>query len=173
MSDQRVPTPSQTIGPFFGFALPFAGDADAGSAAPPETRLAEIGLSIGGQVIDGAGAPVPDAILEIWHGDMFVRCVTDTSGRYRVTIAKPTVTRGPGGTTPAPHLEVSVFARGLLRHLATRIYFPDEEEANAADPMLALVDPTRRATLVARRDGSGLRFDIRLQGAAETVFFAL
>jgi len=166
MSDQRAPTPSQTVGPFFGFALPFAGDADAG--APPETEL-----SISGQVIDGAGAAAPDAILEIWHGDVFVRCVTDVSGRYRVTIAKPTVTRGPSGSTPAPHLEVSVFARGLLRHLATRIYFPDEEEANAADPMLALVDPTRRATLVARRDGSGLRFDIRLQGAAETVFFAL
>lgn len=168
MSDQRVPTPSQTVGPFFGFALPFAGDADVGAVASPETRL-----RIEGQVVDGAGAPVPDAILEIWHGDVFVRCVTDASGRYRVTIAKPTVTRGPSGTTPAPHLEVSVFARGLLRHLATRIYFPDEEEANAADPMLALVDPTRRATLVARRDGSGLRFDIRLQGEAETVFFAL
>lgn len=164
MSDQRVPTPSQTVGPFFGFALPFAGDADAGAVAP---------LRIDGQVIDGAGAPVPDAILEIWHGDVFVRCATDASGRYRVTIAKPTVTHGPSRTTPAPHLEVSVFARGLLRHLATRIYFPDEEEANARDPMLALVEPTRRATLVARRDGSGLRFDIRLQGAAETVFFAL
>jgi len=168
MSAQRVPTPSQTVGPFFGFALPFAGDAVAGAVAPPETRL-----RIEGEVIDGAGAPVPDAILEIWHGDVFVRCATDASGRYRITIAKPAVTRGASGTTPAPHLEVSVFARGLLRHLATRIYFPDEEEANAVDPMLALVDPARRPTLVARRDGSGLRFDIRLQGTAETVFFAL
>jgi protocatechuate 3,4-dioxygenase alpha subunit len=68
---------------------------------------------------------------------------------------------------------VSVFGRGLLRHLATRIYFPDEEEANAADPMLALVDPARRASLVARREDDGLRFDVRLQGAPETVFFAL
>lgn len=166
MSERRAPTPSQTVGPFFGFALPFDGDADA--VAPPE-----IGSLINGQVMDGTGTPVPDAILEIWHGDAFVRCATDASGRYRVTIAKPQVTRGPAGTTPAPHLEVSVFARGLLRHLATRMYFPDEEGANAADPMLALVDPARRATLVARRDGSGLRFDIRLQGAAETVFFAL
>ena len=73
----------------------------------------------------------------------------------------------------APHLEVFVFARGLLRHLATRIYFPDEQEANAADPMLALVDPARRETLLAHHDGAVLRFDIRLQGAPETVFFAL
>jgi protocatechuate 3,4-dioxygenase alpha subunit len=166
MSDPHGPTPSQTVGPFFGFALPFPGDADA--AAPPEIRL-----RIDGQVLDGAGAPVPDAILEIWQDDVFVRCATDASGRYRVTIAKPPVTRGPSGKTLAPHLEVSVFARGLLRHLATRIYFPDEEEANAADPMLALVDRARRDTLVARPNGSGLRFDISLQGAAETVFFAL
>lgn len=168
MPDQRAPTPSQTIGPFFGFALPFAGDADAGAALP-----LRIGLRIEGQVLDGAGASVPDAILEIWHGDVFVRCATNATGHYRVTVPKPPATSGPDGSARAPHLEVSVFARGLLRHLATRIYFPDEEEANAADPLLSLVDPARRATLVARRDGAGLRFDIRLQGATETVFFAL
>jgi protocatechuate 3,4-dioxygenase alpha subunit len=164
MTDRRAPTPSQTVGPFFGFALPFAGDADAGVGAV---------VRIEGQVFDGASATVPDAILEMWHGDVFVRCATDASGRYRVTLPKPPAMPGPDGRTQAPHLEVSVFSRGLLRHLATRIYFPDEEDANAADPMLALVDPARRTTLVARPDGAGLRFDIRLQGAAETVFFAL
>jgi protocatechuate 3,4-dioxygenase alpha subunit len=164
MPDRRAPTPSQTIGPFFGFALPFAGDADAGAVAP---------LRIEGQVFDGAGAAVPDAIVEIWHGGAFVRCATDASGHYRVTLPKPQPSPGPDGSTQAPHLEVSVFARGLLRHLATRIYFPDELEANAADPMLALVDPARQATLVARRDGAVLRFDIRVQNGPETVFFAL
>jgi len=164
MPDQRAPTPSQTVGPFFGFALPFAGDADANASAP---------LRIQGQVFDGAGAVVPDAILELWHSDAFVRCATDPVGRYRVTLPRPRATAGPDGSRQAPHLEVSVFARGLLRHLETRIYLPDEEAANAADPMLALVDPARRDTLVARREGAALRFDIRLQGVSETVFFAL
>lgn len=168
MADSRAPTPSQTIGPFFGFALPFPGDADAGAGARPPSVL-----HIEGQVFDGAGAAVPDAVLEMWQGDAFVRCATDAEGRYGVTVPKPQATPGPTGRPQAPHLEVSVFARGLLRHLATRMYFPDEEAANAADPTLALVDPTRRATLVARGEGARLRFDIRLQGAAETVFFAL
>ena len=166
MPERRAPTPSQTVGPFFGFALPFRDDAN-------EASELGIGLPIEGEVLDGAGRPVPDAILEIWHGDAFVRCATDATGRYRVTIPKPPATSGPDGSTQAPHLEVSVFARGLLRHLATRIYFADEHEANAADPMLALVDPARRETLLAHHDGAVLRFDIRLQGAPETVFFAL
>jgi protocatechuate 3,4-dioxygenase alpha subunit len=168
MPDPRAPTPSQTVGPFFSFALPFPGDANAGAVAPSGDAL-----RIEGQVFDGTGATVPDAILELWQGDAFVRCATDATGRYRVTLPKPRPSPGPNGTTQAPHLEVSVFGRGLLRHLATRIYFPDEEEANAADPMLALVDPARRASLVARREDDGLRFDVRLQGAPETVFFAL
>ncbi len=164
MAERSAPTPSQTVGPFFGFALPFPGDADAGGVAP---------LRIEGRVFDGAGAAVPDAILEIWHGDAFARSATDATGRYRVSISKPRATPGPNGITAAPHLDVSVFARGLLRHLATRIYFPDEGQANAADPALARVDPARQATLVARPEGEALRFDIHLQGASETVFFAL
>lgn len=161
----RVPTPSQTVGPFFGFALPFTGDADASGGA--------VAVRIEGQVIDGAGAAVPDAILEVWHADAFARCATDAEGRYRVILPRPPGTPGPNGSTQAPHLEVSVFARGLLRHLTTRIYFPDET-ANAADPVLASIEPpARRGTLVARSDGENLRFDIRLQGAGETVFFAL
>jgi len=162
--ERNAPTPSQTIGPFFGFALPFAGDADAGGLAP---------VRIEGQVFDGAGAVVPDAILEIWHGDAFARSATDATGRYRVSIPKPRATTQADGTTSAPHLEMAVFARGLLRQLATRIYFPDEQQANAADPVLARVEPARRATLVARPEDGALRFDIHLQGASETVFFAL
>jgi protocatechuate 3,4-dioxygenase alpha subunit len=167
----RVPTPSQTVGPFFGFALPFTGDADASAASARTAGAAS--LRIEGQVFDGAGTTVPDAILEIWHGDAFARCATDAEGRYRVTVPSPRGVPGPNGSTQAPHLEVNVFARGLLRHLATRIYLPDEDAANAADPLLAGIDPARRATLVARRDGDLLRFDVHLQGAGETVFFAL
>ena len=166
MPERRAPTPSQTVGPFFSFALPFQGGANAGAEVG-------IGLRIEGQVIDGAGASMPDAILEMWHGAAFVRCATDAAGRYRVTIPKPRATPGPEGSTQAPHIEVSVFARGLLRHLATRIYFSDEQEANAADPILAGIDAARRTTLLAHHDGAVLRFDIRLQGGPETVFFAL
>jgi protocatechuate 3,4-dioxygenase alpha subunit len=155
----RAPTPSQTIGPFFGFALPFRGDAD------PDSGTAA--MRVEGQVFDGAGAPVVDALLEVWHGESFARCGTDASGRYHVTVRKPPV------KSDAPHFEVTVLARGLLRQLATRIYFPDEDAANAADPVLARVDPARRQTLIARREGDALRFDIHLQGPAETVFFAL
>jgi protocatechuate 3,4-dioxygenase alpha subunit len=154
----RAPTPSQTVGPFFGFALPFAGDADAASG-PDAVRIV-------GRILDGRGEPVPDAMLEVWHAGAFARCGTDASGRYRVTVPKPRVTSG------APHLELTIFARGLLRQLATRIYFP-EDAANAADPVLARVDPARRGSLIARRDGDALRFDVHLQGPAETVFFAL
>jgi protocatechuate 3,4-dioxygenase alpha subunit len=88
-------------------------------------------------------------------------------------VRKPGRTTGPAGEKQAPHLELTVFARGLLRQLATRIYFPDEAEANDADPVLRLVDPDRRETLVARAMGGVLHFDVRLQGAGETVFFAL
>jgi protocatechuate 3,4-dioxygenase, alpha subunit len=161
---RRIPTPSQTVGPFFGFALPFPGDA--GPAGGDEA------LRIEGQLLDGAGAPVADGLLEVWQGDLFARCRTDAEGAYHLTVHKPSPMPAPEGIPSASHLIVFVFARGLLRHLVTRIYFPDEEAANAADPALARVDPGRRATLVARRDGAVLRFDVHLQGAGETVFFA-
>jgi protocatechuate 3,4-dioxygenase alpha subunit len=156
----RAPTPSQTVGPFFGFALPFEGDAEAATGPDP--------VRITGQVFDGDGTAVVDAMLEIWHGETFARCGTDESGRYRVTVVKPRPT-----STGAPHLEVTVFARGLLRQLATRIYVPDEEAANATDPVLARVDAARRGTVIARREGDTLRFDVHLRGPGETVFFAL
>ena len=160
------PTPSQTIGPFFGFALPFPGGAEA-------SALDEGAVRIEGQVLDGEGKPVADALLEAWQGEQFARCRTDPEGAYHFLVRKPAQPAGPAGRRDAPHLEVTVFARGLLRHLGTRIYFPDEAAANAADPVLELVEPDRRGTLVARAEGGVLHFDVRLQGPGETVFFAL
>jgi len=166
MSTRRVPTPSQTVGPFFGFALPFAGDADA---APSSAGA----LRIEGQVLDGAGQPVSDALVEVWHGALFGRCRTDGEGAFHFTVTKPPAVPLSDGRMRAPHLNFTVFARGLLRHLATFVYFPDEAEANGRDPVLERLEPELRHTLVARRDGEVLRFDIHLQGEDETAFFAL
>jgi protocatechuate 3,4-dioxygenase alpha subunit len=163
----RAPTPSQTVGPFFGFAMPFGSDADA---VAPGSQGA---IRIEGQMVDGAGDPVPDGLIEVWREDQFARCRTDAEGAFHVTVRKPGPGPSIGGRTQAPHLDVTVFARGLLRHLATRIYFPDEEEANRLDPILELVAAERRHSLTANSDGGTLRFDIRLQGDDETVFFAL
>jgi protocatechuate 3,4-dioxygenase, alpha subunit len=156
-----APTPSQTVGPFFGFALPFQHDANATDG---ESRDA---LRVEGQVLDGAGEPVPDALVEAFQGEQFARCRTDGEGAFHLTLRKPVVSDG------APCFEITVFARGLLRHLHTRMYFPDEERANRADRALQLVDESRWHTLIARPDGDIVRFDIRLQGEGETVFFAL
>jgi len=166
MGEPAPPTPSQTVGPFFGFALPFPDDADAAATGGGAVRIE-------GQVLDGEGEPVAEAILEAWQGDQFARCRTDPEGAFHFLVRKPFPTTGEDGRSHAPHLELTVFARGLLRHLATRIYFPDETVANEVDPVLTLVDPDRRATLVARAEGDVLHFDVRLQGTGETVFFAL
>jgi protocatechuate 3,4-dioxygenase alpha subunit len=131
-------------------------------------------IRIEGQVLDGNGKPVPDALLEIWQpGTGFGRARTDAEGAFGFTTAKPGVTPAPDGRTQAPHLNVTVFARGLLRHLVTRMYFPDETDANATDPVLNLVDVARRETLMAKNRGGVLHFDVRLQGEQETVFFAI
>ena len=164
MNDKRAPTPSQTVGPFFGFALPFADDYEATQASGRETVRVE------GTLIDGDGQVVSDGLIEVWSQDQFARCRTDAEGAYRFVIARP---HGKSGTTEAPHLDVAVFARGLLRYLLTRMYFPDLTSANADDPLLASVDESRRATLIAELNGASLRFDIRLQGDKETVFFAV
>lgn len=161
MSARRTPTPSQTVGPFFGFALPFENDSSSGAEAANAVRVE-------GQLLDGAGEPVPDGLIELWSGEDFARCRTDSEGAFHFVVARP-----GGGVGEAPHLDVTVFARGLLRHLATRMYFPDEGAANARDRVLLRVEPPRRHTLVARPDGDVLHFDIRLQGEHETVFFAL
>jgi protocatechuate 3,4-dioxygenase alpha subunit len=160
LSEESRPTPSQTVGPFFGFALPFAEDSVATGGG---------GVRIEGQLLDGAGEPVPDGLIEVWSGDQFARCRTDPEGAFHFVVAKPP--GGPGGD--APHLNVLVFARGLLRHLATRMYFPDEEAANSRDRTLTRVEPERRGTLIAQAAASVLHFDIRLQGDRETVFFGL
>lgn len=156
-----APTPSQTVGPFFGFALPFENDANA---TGDESRDA---VRVEGQVLDGAGEPVGDALVEAFHGDQFARCRTDGEGAFHFTLRKPVVSED------APHFNITVFARGLLRHLQTRMYFPDEDGANRLDRALQLVDESRRHTLIARRNRDILHFDIRLQGEGETVFFDL
>jgi protocatechuate 3,4-dioxygenase, alpha subunit len=184
-------TPSQTVGPFLALALPWD---DGPSVVPAGTPGA---IVITGRVIDGAGEAVPDALVETWQADPagrfahpgdprgasegagtfrgFGRCPTGPDGSWHVITLKPGPLPAPEGTTEAPHLNVSVFARGLLDRLVTRIYFPDEVAANAADPVLASVgDPARAATLIAQTVAEApgqLRFDIRLQGDGETVFF--
>jgi protocatechuate 3,4-dioxygenase alpha subunit len=156
-----APTPSQTVGPFFGFALPF--DNGANSTAGD----AHDAIRVEGQVLDGIAEPVGDALLEASEGDQFARCRTDAEGAFHFTLRKPVTGDG------TPFVDITVFARGLLRHLHTRMYLPDEHGANPMDRVLQLVDEQRRKTLIARRDGEILRFDIRLQGEGETVFFAL
>jgi protocatechuate 3,4-dioxygenase, alpha subunit len=193
-------TPSQTVGPFLAIGLPWP---DGPFVVPEGTPGC---LTITGRVTDGAGQPVPDALVETWQADQdgrfdlpddprgpipaatvplrppgfrgFGRCATDPDGRYRIVTVRPGPLPSPNGGTEAPHIDVSVFARGLLDRVVTRIYFPDEPAANEADPALAsIADQNRRATLIAvkQRDGQegDFRFDIRLQGPQETVFFDL
>jgi protocatechuate 3,4-dioxygenase alpha subunit len=161
-------TPSQTVGPFFGVGLPF----DKGEQIAPPGSAGVIRIE--GQVLDGNRQPVPDALLEIWQvGAGFGRSRTDSEGAFSFTVTKPAPTPAPDRRAQAPHLNVTVFARGLLRHLVTRMYFPDETEANPTDPVLNLVEPARRETLIAKSCRGVLHFDIRLQGERETVFFAI
>jgi protocatechuate 3,4-dioxygenase alpha subunit len=189
VSGSPAPTPSQTVGPFFSFAL--LGTV-GNELVPAGTRGA---IRIEGTVFDGDGEPVPDAMVEVWQANAagryadpadprhdlpstegftgLGRCGTEDGGRFSFVTVKPGVVPGVDGLPQAPHIDVSVFARGLLKHLVTRIYFPDEVEANAADTLLSSLDPDVAATLVATPDGDVLRFDIRLQGEGETVFLAV
>jgi protocatechuate 3,4-dioxygenase alpha subunit len=189
----RLPiTPSQTVGPFLAIGLPWP---DGPFVVPEGTAGA---ITITGQVIDGADQPLPDAMVETWQADDdgrfdhaedprgaakprtagfrgFGRCATDVNGYYRILTVKPGPLPAPDGGRQAPHLGGSVLSRGRLDPVVTRIYFADEAAANAADPVLASVDDDRRATLVAIPDPAGqpgeYRFDIRLRGDGETVFF--
>jgi protocatechuate 3,4-dioxygenase alpha subunit len=158
-------TPSQTVGPYFALGLL---DRRANELVPE-------GIRITGRVLDGAGEPVPDAMVEIWQADDcgryrhdfgWGRAGCDAEGRFSFVTRKPGPVEGQ-----APHLSVLVFARGLLKAARTRMYFPDEEAANATDPVLSAVDDARR--LIARSTEDGLEFDIHLQGEDETVFFAI
>jgi protocatechuate 3,4-dioxygenase alpha subunit len=188
-------TPSQTAGPYFAFALTpgaaYAYPALVGNdLATPDAVGAPI--AIVGRLLDGKGKPVPDGFLELWQADGagryagqdkgqnsafkgFGRAATDSEGTYRFRTVKPGPVEAPGGGMQAPHIDVAIFARGILRRVFTRVYFADEP-ANDTDAILTLVPAERRGTLIARPDGvaDGIPryvFDIRLQGEEETVFF--
>lgn len=180
-------TPSQTVGPFLSIGLTWA---DGPNVVPDGTPGA---IRITGQVFDGAGEVVPDAIVETWQADPdgafahpddprdratsgfrgFGRCATDDEGVFSIVTLLPGALPTGDGGREAPHIDVSVFGRGLLNRVVTRIYFPHETEANDADPVLRSLSERDRATLVAVPDGHGLRFDIHLQGDHETAFFDL
>lgn len=184
-----IPTPSQTVGPYFSLGMAWLTTTDLAKEASNGERIV-----IAGSVLDGDGQPIPDAILEVWQANAsgkyahpedtqdkpldsrfsgFGRIPTDTEGRFRFVTIKPGVTSGPGNTLQAPHILVAVFMRGLGKQLYTRIYFSDEP-ANATDPLLArIAEPARRETLMASRlaGSDEYRWDIRMQGERETVFF--
>ena len=189
-------TPSQTVGPFYGYALPFALGGEMAPAAHPDAII------VHGYVLDGAGLPIPDALLEFWQagpdgsltgapGSLrsdqttgallgrdhtrftgFGRIATDADGHYTIRTLMP-----PGLGASAPYLCLCLFARGLLHHLYSRVYFSDFETANEADPLLAALEPRRRATLISSLEAARTyRFDVRIQGGdgdeadAETVY---
>ena len=162
---------SQTIGPFCEVALLWR---DGPHAVAPGTPGA---FWIEGRLLDGNDAPIGDGLIETWQLGPpgvrgFARAATDGQGRYAILTLKPPLLRADDGVVHAPHLAVSVFARGLLRRAVTRIYFADETESNAADPVLrGAGDDAARATLIAARADRGYRFDIRMQGEQATVFF--
>jgi protocatechuate 3,4-dioxygenase, alpha subunit len=182
-----LPTPAQTVGPFLSIGLTWP---DGPHVVEPGSPGA---IRIGGRLLDGRGDPVADGLVETWQADPdgcfdhpddprgrapdfrgFGRCLTDRAGHWEIVTRKPGLLPTPAGEIEAPHVDVSVFARGLLHRLVTRIYFSDEEEANAGDPVLRrLSDAAARLTLVAAAVDGGYRIDIHLQGPDETVFFTL
>jgi protocatechuate 3,4-dioxygenase, alpha subunit len=178
-------TPWQTVGPFFHYALPY----DDGPAVVGASRPAAV--TVHGYVYDGEGNGLPDALVEIWQADEsgafvsspgifeapaddgfrgFGRSATDAEGHYTFRTVKPAGVPTEDDAAQAPHIAMSVLARGMLRRVVTRVYFDDEPDANASDPLLSAVEARRSATLVAVSDADGYRFDVRLQGADETVF---
>jgi protocatechuate 3,4-dioxygenase alpha subunit len=189
-SESVLPTPSHTVGPFYGHALPFRGGEDIAPLGHPDT------VTVHGYVTDGAGDPLPDALIELWGADPdgnvptadgsmrrdpasggflgrngveftgWGRIQTDANGHWYARTLRP----GARGRS-APYISVCVFARGLLVHLYTRIYLPGDAAVLAADPLLSRLEDGRRDTLIAVAEAGGAyRFDIRLQGEGETVF---
>jgi protocatechuate 3,4-dioxygenase alpha subunit len=204
-------TPSQTVGPFFHYGLPWKGGADlVGQSdmgarpelfpeahyvlnlAPPKGSVSGETIIVEGAVYDADGKLVPDAMIEIWQANAagryaspddhrtdlpldegfigFGRASTSEEGVYRFRTVMPGAVPGPGNSLQAPHIAVSVFGRGLIKRLVTRVYFAGQA-ANETDPILALVPAERRDTLIAREVNGAWRFDIVLQGERETVFF--
>jgi protocatechuate 3,4-dioxygenase alpha subunit len=179
-SGSLVATPGQTVGPFFGYALPFPGDREL---VPPGRADA---IRLHGTVTDGAGAAVPDAILELWQADADGRVVqqpgslqrdgwtftgwgrasTDDSGHYTFSTVRP----GPTAPGRPGLFMITLFARGVTNRLFTRAYLPDDADALAADPLLASLPDDERASMITVAEPSGYRFDISLQGGRETVF---
>lgn len=207
-------TPWQTVGPYFHYGLPWRGGADLvgrsdmgarpelfppehwvlNLSAPTGTPKGEV-IEVAGRVLDAGGAPVTDAMVELWQANArgryrspddrreevpidphfigFGRAATDDAGAYRFRTIRPGRVPGPGNTLQAAHVALSVFGRGILKRLATRLYFADDE-ALTDDPVLAAVPAERRATLIAERREDGTWWlDIVLQGPRETVFFDL
>lgn len=183
-------TPSQTVGPFFLIGLGWPDGADV----VPEGTPGAIWLR--GRITDGAGDPVPDGLVETWQADpegrfdhpddprgasapavlgfrAFGRGIADADGSWAVRTLKPGRVPAADGTLQAPHVLLSIFTRGLMNRLLTRLYFGDEAEANAEDPVLAALAAEERATLIAAPAGDGYTLDIRLQGEGETTFFRL
>lgn len=182
-----IPTPSQTFGPYFHIGLKHLFRSEVVGPNVPGERV-----TIEGRVLDGDGKPVADAAVEVWQANAngkyahpddrqnkpldpafrgFARVGTDDAGRFRIVTIKPGRVPAPGGGLQAPHLAVIIGMRGLLKHLMTRSYFPDEA-SNAEDPILQLIPGDRRATLIAKKSGANtLEWNVILQGKGETVFF--
>jgi protocatechuate 3,4-dioxygenase, alpha subunit len=182
-------TPSQTVGPYFAIGLPYPGQ----NQVVPEGTAGEMLLT--GTIYDGRGELVPDHVVETWQADPEGRfadmhghggpselagfkgygrwTVEDGDGTYEIRTVKPGRVVDVAGRLQAPHIDVSLFARGMLNRVVTRIYFDDETAANVEDPVLATVAQERRPTLIATSVNGGYRFDVRLQGPDETVFFAI
>ena len=194
MAARLIPTPSQTVGPFFHLGLDRPEWSDLTRGNPAGEHIA-----VEGRVLDGDRAPVPDAMIELWQANAagrynhpddrqadkpldpnfrgFGRCATDADGRFRFVTIKPGPVPGRGNALQAPHINLAIFGRGMLKQLYTRLYFADAPQ-NATDPLLMTIeDPAVRQTLVASRvAGAGpavYRFDIVLQGEGETAFLDL
>lgn len=180
---RHTPTPAQTVGPFYGYALPYP---DGPHLIHPSRPGA---LRLHGTVTDGAGARIPDALLEIWQPDAegtipqetgslvrdgytftgWGRATVDNVGHYTFTTLNP----GPTAPGKAPFILLTVFARGLMDRLYTRIYLPEDTDALENDPLLSSLEESERRTLIAEREADGgLRFDICLQGEEQTAFLS-
>lgn len=172
-------TPSQTAGPFLSLAMRWPAD---GPYVVPEGTPGAIWIR--GRVLDGAGDPVDDGVVESWQPDAdgqfaiaattgfrgFGRATTGADGAWALHTVKPGRIADARGGLAAPYISLAIFARGLLKQVWTRVYFDDEADANQADSTLRSIDPSRRGTLVAASTADGYRIDVRLQGHDETVF---